>query len=78
MSKLIINNFPGHYEGSGFEVDVSTQQIVIRSTGGYQQNNNQPRKDKQKNQNQQPSRRDDDNPSLLNSIGIIADKIRKR
>jgi len=33
MSKLIIQNIPGHYEGSGFEVDVNMAQIVIRSKG---------------------------------------------
>ena len=31
MSKLIIPNIPNHYEGSGFEVDVTATQIIVRS-----------------------------------------------
>jgi hypothetical protein len=31
MPKLIIPNIPNHYEGSGFEVDVTATQIIVRS-----------------------------------------------
>jgi hypothetical protein len=33
MSKLVIPNVPNHYEGSGFEVDVTNNQIIIRTKG---------------------------------------------
>ena len=34
MPKLVLNNVPGHYEGSGFEVDINSQQIIIRTKRG--------------------------------------------
>jgi hypothetical protein len=71
MSKLIINNTPGHYEGSGFEVDVNSQQIVIRSKS-EPIDKERFKAAKQSREPQPSSSKDDGNMSLLSSIGKIS------
>lgn len=75
MAKLVLANIPGHYEGSGIEVDISTHQIVIRTTNQPQPHqHNQDKKNKPQGQKQQ---REPENMSLLSSLSTIAQRIKK-
>lgn len=47
MPKAVIPNIVGHYEMSGFEIDVYDKQIVIRTSGDNrprQENHHEPNK----------------------------------
>jgi hypothetical protein len=69
MPKLVLNNIPGHYEGSGFEVDITAHQVIVRSRFD---NSDQAGPRRTKEQRASP---DDGNKSILASIGRIARKL---
>lgn len=79
MPKLIIPNQLGHFEGSGFEVDISQHQIVVRTKDQgrvYYDGERHPSQGSA----QQPKREggDDGNMSLMSSLEKLGRKFGKR
>ena len=77
MPKLIIPNQLGHFEGSGFEVDISQHQIVVRTKDQGQQ----PKRYYEKDQTPQPPKResgDDGNMSLMSSLEKLGKKFGRK
>ena len=79
MPKLIIPNQLGHFEGSGFEVDISQHQIVVRTKdqGRAYDGKRHHAKDPAP---QQPKREsgDDGNMSLMSSLEKLGKKFSRK
>ena len=79
MPKLIIPNQLGHFEGSGFEVDISQHQVVVRTKdqGRVYDGERHHAKDPVQ---QQPKREssDDGNMSLMSSLEKLGRKFRRK
>jgi hypothetical protein len=64
MSKLVIPNIPNHYEGSGFEVDVTPMQIIVR-------NKNEPERKEQQRERQRDPAIGPVSSGILKKIGLL-------
>ena len=78
MSKLIIPNQLGHFEGSGFEVDISQHQIVVRTKDQGLPSIKRHHFDEPTQQQPKRESSDDGNMSLMSSLEKLGRKFGKK
>lgn len=78
MPKLIIPNQLGHFEGSGFEVDISQHQIVVRTKDQGRAYDGERHHAKEPAPPQPKRESDDGNMSLLASLTTLGKKFSKK